>query len=295
MHKAIFMDRDGTISEEIGYMYRAGLYRPFPWAGSAVRKINESGMKFLLKDTRCSHMDVTLLPKRSHARRPRCLPRIGRASGRLPTIWFTRGAEPCAHVHGWRSPSVLHTRYSIGATPHGTERGVCAASSNNRVNLPVHPVTRLATDARRAPGRPAGYAGRYGYSPRSREVFLSVCSTMAWFVSSSLPRAVGSVGTSSDFSAVQLSAARRAVVKSSQCHARRTSDGVSRIEPRRKHGRPRGESVGTVPVEVPQGAFSNDALAEGADHRSRATSDDPSHGTARGHVASRAKQCKWRQ
>lgn len=48
MHKAIFMDRDGTISEEIGYMYHAGLFRPFPWAGSAVRKINESGMKAVL-------------------------------------------------------------------------------------------------------------------------------------------------------------------------------------------------------------------------------------------------------
>ncbi len=46
--KAVFMDRDGTVSEEIGYMYHAGLYKPFPWAGPAVRKINESGMKAVL-------------------------------------------------------------------------------------------------------------------------------------------------------------------------------------------------------------------------------------------------------
>ena len=46
--KAIFMDRDGTVSEEIGYMYHAGLYRPFPWTGEAVRKINESGFKAVL-------------------------------------------------------------------------------------------------------------------------------------------------------------------------------------------------------------------------------------------------------
>ena len=45
MHKAIFMDRDGTVSEEVGYMYDAGLYKPFPWAGPAVRRVNESGMK----------------------------------------------------------------------------------------------------------------------------------------------------------------------------------------------------------------------------------------------------------
>jgi D-glycero-D-manno-heptose 1,7-bisphosphate phosphatase len=42
------MDRDGTVSEEIGYMYHSGLYKPFPWTGPAIRKINESGMKSVL-------------------------------------------------------------------------------------------------------------------------------------------------------------------------------------------------------------------------------------------------------
>ena len=42
------MDRDGTVSEEVGYMYHAGLYQPFPWAGPAIHKINESGMKAVL-------------------------------------------------------------------------------------------------------------------------------------------------------------------------------------------------------------------------------------------------------
>ena len=42
------MDRDGTVSEEVGYMYHSGLYQPFPWAGPAIRRINESGMKAVL-------------------------------------------------------------------------------------------------------------------------------------------------------------------------------------------------------------------------------------------------------
>jgi D-glycero-D-manno-heptose 1,7-bisphosphate phosphatase len=42
------MDRDGTVSEEVGYMYHAGLYRVFPWSGDAIRKINVSGMKAIL-------------------------------------------------------------------------------------------------------------------------------------------------------------------------------------------------------------------------------------------------------
>jgi D-glycero-D-manno-heptose 1,7-bisphosphate phosphatase len=48
IQKAIFMDRDGTISEEVGYMTSIDLYKPFPWAGPAVRKINDSGMKAVL-------------------------------------------------------------------------------------------------------------------------------------------------------------------------------------------------------------------------------------------------------
>ena len=48
MHKAVFMDRDGTVSEEIGYMYDAGLYKPYSYAGPAIRRINDSGMKAVL-------------------------------------------------------------------------------------------------------------------------------------------------------------------------------------------------------------------------------------------------------
>jgi len=48
MNRAIFMDRDGTVSEEIGYMYDAGLYKVFSWSGPAIRKINEHGMKAVL-------------------------------------------------------------------------------------------------------------------------------------------------------------------------------------------------------------------------------------------------------
>jgi D-glycero-D-manno-heptose 1,7-bisphosphate phosphatase len=46
--RAIFMDRDGTVSEEVGYMYHAGLYRPFPWTGEAIKRVNDSGLKAIL-------------------------------------------------------------------------------------------------------------------------------------------------------------------------------------------------------------------------------------------------------
>lgn len=43
MRRAVFMDRDGTISEEIGYVNHPARYRVFPYSAEAVRLINEAG------------------------------------------------------------------------------------------------------------------------------------------------------------------------------------------------------------------------------------------------------------
>jgi D-glycero-D-manno-heptose 1,7-bisphosphate phosphatase len=41
--RAVFIDRDGTISEEVGYVNHVSRYRVFPFAARAVRLLNESG------------------------------------------------------------------------------------------------------------------------------------------------------------------------------------------------------------------------------------------------------------
>jgi D-glycero-D-manno-heptose 1,7-bisphosphate phosphatase len=41
--RAVFIDRDGTISEEVGYVNHVSRYRVFPFAAEAVRLLNESG------------------------------------------------------------------------------------------------------------------------------------------------------------------------------------------------------------------------------------------------------------
>jgi D-glycero-D-manno-heptose 1,7-bisphosphate phosphatase len=40
---AVFMDRDGTISEEVGYVNHPSRYRVFPFSAQAVRLLNEEG------------------------------------------------------------------------------------------------------------------------------------------------------------------------------------------------------------------------------------------------------------
>jgi len=40
---AIFMDRDGTVSHEVGYLNHVSRFRLFPWTVDAVRHINRAG------------------------------------------------------------------------------------------------------------------------------------------------------------------------------------------------------------------------------------------------------------
>ena len=48
MRRAVFMDRDGTISEEVGYVNHPARYRVFPYSAEAVRLLNENGWLAIL-------------------------------------------------------------------------------------------------------------------------------------------------------------------------------------------------------------------------------------------------------
>jgi D-glycero-D-manno-heptose 1,7-bisphosphate phosphatase len=40
----VFVDRDGTLNEEVGYMNHLSRLRLFPWSGRAIRKLNGAGV-----------------------------------------------------------------------------------------------------------------------------------------------------------------------------------------------------------------------------------------------------------
>jgi D-glycero-D-manno-heptose 1,7-bisphosphate phosphatase len=48
MKRAVFIDRDGTISEEVGYINHPSRFRLFPYAASAVQHLNENGWLAIL-------------------------------------------------------------------------------------------------------------------------------------------------------------------------------------------------------------------------------------------------------
>ena len=46
--RAVFIDRDGTISEEVGYVNHPSRYRVFPYAAEAIRRLNEANWLAIL-------------------------------------------------------------------------------------------------------------------------------------------------------------------------------------------------------------------------------------------------------
>jgi D-glycero-D-manno-heptose 1,7-bisphosphate phosphatase len=44
LKQAVFLDRDGTISEEVGYLNHVSRFRMFPFVPAAIRKLNDSGL-----------------------------------------------------------------------------------------------------------------------------------------------------------------------------------------------------------------------------------------------------------
>jgi D-glycero-D-manno-heptose 1,7-bisphosphate phosphatase len=45
---AVFLDRDGTIAEEVGYLNHPSRFRMFPFAAAAVRRLHEAGLPVVI-------------------------------------------------------------------------------------------------------------------------------------------------------------------------------------------------------------------------------------------------------
>jgi D-glycero-D-manno-heptose 1,7-bisphosphate phosphatase len=44
LRPAVFLDRDGTLAEEVGYLNHVSRFRMFPFAAAAIRRLNEAGL-----------------------------------------------------------------------------------------------------------------------------------------------------------------------------------------------------------------------------------------------------------
>lgn len=48
MRPAVFLDRDGTIAEEVGYLNHASRFRMFPFVAAAIQRLNDAGLPVIV-------------------------------------------------------------------------------------------------------------------------------------------------------------------------------------------------------------------------------------------------------
>lgn len=48
MKAAVFLDRDGTVNEEVGFVNHIDRFQIFPWTGPAIRRLNQAGLPAVL-------------------------------------------------------------------------------------------------------------------------------------------------------------------------------------------------------------------------------------------------------
>ncbi len=48
LRPAVFLDRDGTIAEEVGYLNHASRFRMFPFVAAAIHRLNEAGFPVIV-------------------------------------------------------------------------------------------------------------------------------------------------------------------------------------------------------------------------------------------------------
>ena len=58
LRPGVFLDRDGTVAEEVGYLNHAGHFRIFPFAAAAIRRLNRANSRVIV---------VTIANDLSHA------------------------------------------------------------------------------------------------------------------------------------------------------------------------------------------------------------------------------------
>ena len=85
---AVFLDRDGTVSEEIGYIYDVSLYRVFPWTGPAIRRLNDSGLRAVLVTNQSGVGRGYFGERMVHRVHDRLQREIGRWEARLDAVYY---------------------------------------------------------------------------------------------------------------------------------------------------------------------------------------------------------------
>jgi len=89
---AVFLDRDGTLIEEHGYLDRVDLIRPFPWTGDALRLLRRAGFATVVVTNQSAVARGIIDEAFVHATHRRIDARLTHAGGGVERYYF------CPHL-----------------------------------------------------------------------------------------------------------------------------------------------------------------------------------------------------
>jgi D-glycero-D-manno-heptose 1,7-bisphosphate phosphatase len=95
---AVFLDRDGTLSEERGYIDRMALLELFPWTADAIRLLNRAGFAVVVVTNQSAIGRGIIDEPFLHAVHCEIDRRLERAGAHIDRYYF------CPHIHDARLP-----------------------------------------------------------------------------------------------------------------------------------------------------------------------------------------------
>jgi len=92
LRPAVFLDRDGTITEEVGYLNHTSRFRMFPFVATAIRRLNEAGLPVLVV-TNQSGVDRGYFPESLvHTVNELMTQQLAESGARIDAIYY------CPHI-----------------------------------------------------------------------------------------------------------------------------------------------------------------------------------------------------
>lgn len=107
--RAVFIDRDGTISEEVGYVNHPSRYRVFPYAAEAIKLLNDAGWLAVLVTNQAGVARGYFAEEMIGAVHDRLARELERGGARLDAVYYcphhpTVGAPPYRQTCDCRKP-----------------------------------------------------------------------------------------------------------------------------------------------------------------------------------------------
>ena len=116
--RAVFIDRDGTISEEVGYINHASRFRVFPYAAAAIKHLNENGWLAIVTTNQAGVARGYFSEEMIHAVDGRMREQLESEGARLDAIYY------CAH-----HPSVGEPPYRMDCDCRKPKPGLIARAA----------------------------------------------------------------------------------------------------------------------------------------------------------------------